>query len=177
MTVASDDGGSSQAKPSGTLSKPSSESEQSNGSGKRKDSSDPAKVPPPTGPVVTVKIIWLPDTATPYTVTISGAGIGTFKGGLQLTNGWMLTNVSEESDAKVAETLTAVAGLVSGVLSPGGGKTAKELGTEVPKAAPFLYLFDIDSSNHKLTRVDTSPLDEVLAHIVLNQGGSPPFEK
>ena len=169
MTVVSDDGNPPQSKPAGSSDTSSSSKD------KPKDNSSSPKETPQGGSVVTAKIVWLPDTANPYTVSSSGPGIGTFKGGLQLTNGWMLTNVNEESDAKVAETLTAVAGLVSGVLSPGG--KVKGLGTELPKAVPFLYLFEIDPSNHRLTRVDTSPLDEALAHAGLHQDAGPPLEK
>jgi hypothetical protein len=144
---------------------------------KPKDAAAPAAaVTPPPGTVVTVKLVWLPDTATPYSVTIAGAGIGTFKGGLQLTNGWMLTNVSEESDAKIAETITAVAGLVSDVLSPGGAKGNKALNVTPGRITPFLYLFEIDPANHKLTRVDTSALDAAIAATTFHQD-TPPAEK
>jgi hypothetical protein len=132
MTVAPEDTTASGAKPADGAAPASP------GAAKPKDAAAQAKAPSPPGSVVTVKIIWLPDTANPYTVTIAGAGIGTFKGGLQLTNGWMLTNVSEESDAKIAETVTAVAGLIGSVLSPGGAKANKDLAAAPEKKiTPF----------------------------------------
>ena len=135
---------------------------------------DDAKAASP-GTVVNVKLLWLPDTAHPYSIKTGGIGIGTFKGGLQLSNGWMLTNVSQESDAKVAETITAVSGLISSVLSP-GGKSAKSLNApERGGVHPFLYLFEIDIANHTLTRVDTSTLDSALEKLTSLSG--PPLEK
>jgi hypothetical protein len=114
---------------------------------------------------VTVALIWLPDTERPYSITSSGGAIGTFKGGFQLTNGWMLTNVSEESDAKVAETLTAVSGLIGSALSPGAAKPKSTEGETTP-SQPFFYLFKIDLSKRELTRIDTSALNSTLSGAV-----------
>jgi hypothetical protein len=144
------------------------------GASKPKDNSTPTP-PRPDGSVVTVKLIYLPDVAHPYSVSIAGAGLGTFKGGLQLTNGWMLTNVSEESDAKVAETITAVSGLIGSVLS--GGAKPKSVESKPAVVIPFLYLFEIDPSGHTLTRVDTSPLNEAMSEIAAHAVTIPPTEK
>jgi len=156
MGIAQDEAASGSAKPA--------EAKESTPSPKPKTLDD-SKSAAPLATVVTVKLLWLPDTAHPYAVTTRGAGLGTFKGGLQLSNGWMLTNVSAESDAKIAETITAVSGLISSVLSP-GAKTTKSLESpDQGKLRPFLYLFEIDTAGHNLTRVDTSALESVLATI------------
>lgn len=172
MAVAPDDSSASPQK------QPDQSAPGSGGATKPKDATaPPSKADVPPGSVVTVKIVWLPDTAHPYSVSVAGAGIGTFKGGLQLTKGWMLTNVSEESDAKVAETITAVSGLISSVLSPGGAKSPKSLEGKPAAAVPFLYLFEIDPYNHSLTKVDTSSLDKAMADIVEHSSSTPPLEK
>jgi hypothetical protein len=77
----------------------------------------------------------------------------------------MLTNVSEESDAKVAETLTAVSGLIGSALSPGAAKPKSTEGETTP-SQPFFYLFKIDLSKRELTRIDTSALNSTLSGAV-----------
>ena len=173
MNVAADTGTSSSPKPSDTTPpKTTSESHEKEVSAPLTDLDQSA------GTVMTVKIIWLPDTSAPYSVTIAGAKLGSFKGGLQLTNGWMLTNVNEESDAKVAETMSAFASLVGSVLSPVGARMNKEEVTPpATKISPFLYLFEIDTASHELKRVDTSLLNQAILDSTSPQHKTPSNEK
>lgn len=107
---------------------------------------------------VTIKVLYLPDTKEPYVIQTKNHGVGTFDGTLQLTNGWMLTNVNEKADPKVAETLTAISGLITAAMT-----TTKSVATTHAAApAPFVYLFEIDTANHRLIQVPTIELNTML---------------
>jgi len=103
---------------------------------------------------------------------VSGSSIGTFKGSLQLQNGWMLTGLNEESDAKIAETLTAASGLLSNIFGAAGlGAAApKAKGMETPAKGPippFVYLFAIElpaksGAGGTLRKVETKELNDLL---------------
>lgn len=126
---------------------------------KKKDCEDEAAqaAAKPAPLQVNVQLIYLP--GQEYAVTTEGGGIGTFKGGIQLTNGWMLTGVNEESDAKVAETISAVANLVKA-----GAAFAPSISGAPSGASPkaILYLFWIDTKNKRLVKVDTNELLNLL---------------
>ncbi len=113
---------------------------------------------PIAGEALTSKIIWLPDMATPYAITArGGGGIGSFKESFQLANGWMLTGVNQESDAKVADTLSALAGLTGSAAA--AAPLALAPGTVRPEQhAPFLLLFRIDTKANTLTPVQNEAL-------------------
>ena len=125
----------------------------------------------PDGETLTSKIIWLPDLATPYTITTRGVGIGSFKGSIQLANGWMLTGVNQESDAKVADTLSALSGLVGNAASVGTLALAPRA-VHREKHPPFLLMFRIDTKANTLTPVGTEALKRELAAALA--GGTSP---
>lgn len=89
------------------------------------------------------------------TITESTGLFGTVSTQLTLQNGWMLTGVQNSADSKTAETISAVASLVSafgggGAKSSGGSKavggfngTSKE-NTSLPSLRPGLYDFRYD---------------------------------
>ena len=72
------------------------------------------------------KLIYLPDKTEPMAVSASPGIFGTVSIGASLQDGWMLTSLQGSSDAKVAETLTAVASLVSAAYGGGAPKAATE---------------------------------------------------
>jgi hypothetical protein len=102
-----------------------------------------------------VKLIYLPDLAHPKAVTTT-TGIGTVSLGASLQDGWMLTSLQGTSDAKVAETIGAMASLVSAI----GGTVPKiaALGGEKLPAyqpaplPPGLYKFEFNSGSYSLCR-------------------------
>ena len=106
-----------------------------------------------------IKLIYLPDYSRPMAMSESTGLIGTSQMKPVLQDGWMLTSLDASADAKVAETLTALASLISSVKGVGsaatgtskdGGATesakaqAENLGTKVspnPILPPGLYEF------------------------------------
>ena len=127
-----------------------------------------------------MQLLWLPDLDEEYVVQQSGNSIGTFKGSLQLQNGWMLTGLNEESDAKVAETLTAASGLLSNIFGAAGlGKPAAAR-TETAEAPtkgpipPFVYLFAIElpskGAGGTLRKVETKDLNDLLKTAICSSG-------
>jgi hypothetical protein len=119
---------------------------------------------------VTLQLIWLPDFDQEYAISIKGGRTGTFNGGIQLSNGWMLTGVNEQNDSGTAQTLTAVSGFLGTLLSASGLPVgAKSTGTvevvqvQVPQQ-PFLLLFRIDD-NKTLEVVDTCALTNQLKKV------------
>jgi hypothetical protein len=103
-------------------------------------------------PKLQVRVIYLP--GDEYAVTSSGGGIGTFKGSIQLANGWLLTGMNQESDAKVAETITAVATLVSKLLPTGVAVAGTQEAAAPNVAVPVFLMFEIDTKNNALKLVD-----------------------
>jgi len=140
-----------------------------------------ASTSPTPGSIVTIQLLWLPDMEEEYVVSVSGNSIGTFKGSLQLQSGWMLTGLNEESDAKVAETLTAASGLLSNIFSAAGlGAAAapKVKAVETPTKGPippFVYLFAIElpgkgGAGGSLRKIETSELNELLKTAICSAG-------
>ncbi len=175
MTIASAGGGAPAPTGGDTSTKPKG----TTGTAGAKDAAEkaPPETPPPaptppSGSIVSMELIWLPDLQQEYVIDVKGVGIGTFKGSFQLENGWMLTGLNEESDAKVAETLTAASGLLSNIFSAAGlgaGAAAKAKTVEVPAKGPippFVYLFAINlqapGEPGSLKKVDTEPLNTLL---------------
>lgn len=118
---------------------------------------------PAPGSVVTMQLLWLPDPSQQYAVSVKGGRSGTFSGKIQLANGWMLTGVNEDFDAKTAETITAVSGLLTGLIKTAGGvqMLTVPVSSEHP-VKPFLLLFAVNLQDKKLEAVDTSVVDEAL---------------
>jgi hypothetical protein len=88
------------------------------------------------------KLIYLPNLAEPLAVTAT-TGIGSVNIGAVLQDGWMLTSLQAGADAKVAETITALAALASAIGGAVVGKppTAaatppKPTGAGPPPSAP-----------------------------------------
>jgi hypothetical protein len=109
-----------------------------------------------------VKVIYLPDIAERYSVTIKSKLLGSFEGSLPLTDGWMLTQINQKYDAKMAETIQAFASMVSAVKptlpisQPPAAPLKKALAPEAPGAAPTpipltpFYLYEIDLRDRQL---------------------------
>ena len=70
------------------------------------------------------KLIYLPNKSEPMAISESPGLFGTVTMGASLQDGWMLTSLQGSSDQKVAETLTAVASLVSAAYGGGASKAA-----------------------------------------------------
>jgi len=119
---------------------------------------------------LSAQLIWLPDTKERYSVSVEGGKTGTFKGSLQLTNGWMLVAVNEEFDTKTEEILKDFTGLLPTLLTAAGLPTTPKglaaRATTTP-TTPFLYLFEIDLQNKKLVPLDTTELKNVLGGLGL----------
>jgi hypothetical protein len=69
------------------------------------------------------KLIYLPDMSQPMAVTESPGLFGTVSMGASLQDGWMLTSLQGSGDTKTAETIGAIASLVSS-LQGGAAKPA-----------------------------------------------------
>ncbi len=115
------------------------------------------------GSTIAVQLIWLPDTKQQYAISVQGGRTGTFKGGLQLANGWMLVGVNEEFDTKTVETLNALTGALGTIFAASGLPTKRVQGAA--GLQPFLYLFEIDVENHKLVEVNSDELKKVLKQL------------
>jgi hypothetical protein len=68
-----------------------------------------------------VKLVYLPDYASPMALTMNTGLFGTVSAGPALQDGWMLTGVSQSADSGVANTLTAVASIASALTGGGAG--------------------------------------------------------
>ncbi|HYK02249.1 MAG TPA: hypothetical protein VE974_10865 [Thermoanaerobaculia bacterium] len=66
-----------------------------------------------------LKLIYLPDLEHPMSIRIR-AGLGTAQMKPTLQDGWMLTGLDASADAKTAEILTSIAGII-GAIKGGGG--------------------------------------------------------
>ena len=100
--------------------------------------------------VVTAAIIYLPDMEQPRQVEVTKS-IGTFKSTISLTNGWMLTGLNSEADAKFAETVTAFSGLLTSATKAGGLPFTDSKAGDV--AQPFFYLLRMDLTERKLVSI------------------------
>lgn len=117
-----------------------------------------------------VKLIYLPDLSKPMAITQSSGLFGTVSVQPTLVNGWMLTSLQASADNKTAETLQAVAALVTAQKGPAvaaAGAAAKTAGGPLDQQAPVppqdlagnwllepgLYAFDYDTRLGSLTRV------------------------
>jgi hypothetical protein len=85
------------------------------------------------------KLIYLPDYSKPYALNANSGLIGTATLKPTLQDGWMLTSLDGSGDNKVAETLTAVASIVSSALGGGGGAT-KAASTSTGKSSTAGFL-------------------------------------
>lgn len=104
-----------------------------------------------------IKLVYLPDLSRPMVMTVS-AGIGTVSMQPTLVDGWMLTSFQGSADSKVAETLTAVAQLVTAQLGPAtaaagtAGSSAKKSSdgkvgaAPAPLLGPGLYSLEYDAN-------------------------------
>jgi hypothetical protein len=72
-------------------------------------------------PLYVLKLVYLPDKTQPMAMSVRTGLFGTasMKPGLQ--DGWMLTSLDASADSKTAETLTAIASLVSSAATAGAG--------------------------------------------------------
>jgi hypothetical protein len=99
------------------------------------------------------KLIYLPDYSKPMAVSET-TGIGTVNLAANLQDGWQLTSLQGSADSKVAETLTALASLVSAATGAATGTGAAKPSIKAPGGpgapppapesalAPGLYAFD-----------------------------------
>jgi hypothetical protein len=94
-----------------------------------------------SGQELKTEIIWLPDHSQEYTVNLK-PGIGRSNLSIKLKDGWMLTEMGGESDARLSETVTAFGNVLE------AAKTAS--------SDPVgLYRIDIDAEgNVKLKKQD-----------------------
>lgn len=103
-----------------------------------------------------LKLIYLPDLEHPMSIR-ARAGLGTAQMKPTLQDGWMLTALDASADAKTAEILTSIAGIIGAVKggggdkagAPGGGPSATrdcELCYPETVLRPGLYRFVYDAS-------------------------------
>lgn len=86
------------------------------------------------------KLIYLPNLAEPLAVTTT-TGIGSVNIGAVLQDGWMLTSLQASADAKVAESITALAALASAIGGAVAGKPPTAAATPPkPGAVPPPYV-------------------------------------
>jgi hypothetical protein len=114
---------------------------------------------------VTATLIWLPEPKESYAITLKGGWFGTFNGSVNLTDGWMLTGINQAADAKVAESLTALSGLATGLASS-ALKTASvvTVNADTKPAPAFFYLFKIDLNHKRLEYIKGDDLVSKLTH-------------
>jgi hypothetical protein len=103
-----------------------------------------------------VKLVYLPDYSRPMAVNMDSGLLGVTSIQLTLQDGWMLTNVSANSDnSKTADVLTAAISALTGNAASGAAKSTSSsskgsppggLGTIPPNQIlrPGLYAFDYD---------------------------------
>ena len=113
-----------------------------------------------------VELIYLPDLSRPMSITMSSGLFGTASSQPTLVDGWMLTSLQGSSDSKAAETLGALASIISSAEGGGAAKAAAKAGAgddgPAPRDRPVqprgilgpgLYAFDYDGKSGLLTRV------------------------
>jgi hypothetical protein len=166
MTVLPTPGASTTPKPESKATAPSGETPDQQ-KPKDQEKSKGTEQPVKEGSVITAQLIWLPDLKRQYAISVRGGRTGSFKGALQLANGWMLVGVNEEFDTKTAETLSAFTGFLGTLFAASGLPTAAAKGLAAQAATPivrepFLYLFEIDIENRRLISVDSSALQQAL---------------
>ena len=88
------------------------------------------------GELVAISQQWLPDFSEEYSVHVRG-GLGVNKTSLKLEDGWNLTDLNVEVDAKFAENLGAVTGLIKEV-KPTAVPTGGERAVAPPKASKMV---------------------------------------
>jgi hypothetical protein len=118
---------------------------------------------------VSATLLWLPDPDQTYAINVKGGTLGTFNGTLSLNDGWMVTGVNQSGDTKTVETLTALSGLIGGLLTPAAKVPKKVEGQQVTTTInirePFLYIFKIDTKENKLIKVLSDDLKSLLLEI------------
>jgi hypothetical protein len=103
-----------------------------------------------------IRLIYLPDYSHPFAISESPGLFGSSSMKPQLQDGWMLTNLEASGDSKVAETVAAMAQLVSAAMGGGGGaakpaapaSAARAAGGPIPVDAlpPGLYKFEYNTA-------------------------------
>jgi hypothetical protein len=114
-----------------------------------------------------LKLVYLPDYSKPYSVRSKTGLIGSSQMSMQLQDGWMMTSLNASSDSKAAETISAVASLVSSLGSIAASAVAPTAGgaAKTPPKAPFagvtelvlspgLYEFSYDKDRVLAAAVD-----------------------
>lgn len=76
-------------------------------------------------PQYMLKLVYLPDKTKPMAMSVRTGLFGTASMKPALQDGWMLTSLDASADSKTAETLTAIASLVSSAATAGVGGAAK----------------------------------------------------
>jgi hypothetical protein len=74
-------------------------------------------------PQYIIRLVYLPDMSKPMAMSEHTGLFGTAEMKPSLQDGWMLTSLDATADSKTAETLTAIASLVSAAASPLTGAT------------------------------------------------------
>jgi hypothetical protein len=72
-----------------------------------------------------LKLVYLPDQTKPMAMSVRTGLFGTASMKPALQDGWMLTSLDASADSKTAETLTAIASLMSSVSTGGASAAAK----------------------------------------------------
>jgi hypothetical protein len=114
-----------------------------------------------------VKLIYLPDYCHPMAIQQNTWLWGSSQMKPTLQDGWMLTSLDAASDSKTAETITAMAALVSAVKGAGSGG-AKDSGKSLINAVDIggvlsagLYEFYQTGGHLSLRKVTTFPLPDM----------------
>jgi len=118
-------------------------------------------------PQYMLKLVYLPDKTKPMAMSVRTGLFGTASMKPALQDRWMLTSLDASADSKAAETLTAIASLVSSATTAGAGGALKSamatkangqnLAPPVPPdfskqiLKPGLYKFVYDESSGRLT--------------------------
>jgi hypothetical protein len=76
-------------------------------------------------PQYMLKLIYLPDKTKPMAMSVRTGLFGAASMKPALQDGWMLTSLDASADSKTAETLTAIASLMSSAATGGAGGAAK----------------------------------------------------
>lgn len=76
-------------------------------------------------PQYMLKLVYLPDKTKPMAMSVRTGLFGAASMKPALQDGWMLTSLDASADSKTAETLTAIASLMSSAATGGAGAAAK----------------------------------------------------
>src|SRR5262249_61725435 len=103
------------------------------------------------------KLADLPDLSKPM-ASVAKDGFGTVSLNATWQDGWLLTNLQGTSDSKVAETLAAIASVITARRSGGGGgggedKAERPGGAPPSLLTPGLERCDFDATNGSLNRL------------------------